>query len=187
MNELINSLLPAVIRFSARPGLWLLRLAAVADAFFLLVAFLAVRNAGGPLAWLLLLVALAFSLATAAFAWRRQRLSRHVAAMEEALTQQRLGGAEVGSTVANPAAARVQEDFLLWEEVRLENSIRSARYLPRVEAAQRAMVRAAGGVVAAPYLKDDLRITLVTFLGTIAAIPAAMAGSFLALLVLALN
>ena len=49
---------------------------------------------------------------------------------------------------------------------------------PRVEAAQRALLRAAGGPVKAPYLRDDLRVTLVAFLGTVAAIPLGVLGAF---------
>ena len=45
-------------------------------------------------------------------------------------------------------------------------------------AAQRALLRAAGGPVNAPYLRDDLRVTLVAFLGTVAAIPLGVLGAF---------
>src|SRR5690606_6163665 len=54
----------------------------------------------------------------------------------------------------------------------------AARWFPRVEAAQRALLRAAGGPVNAPYLRDDLRVTLLAFLGTVAAIPLGVLGAF---------
>ncbi len=44
-------------------------------------------------------------------------------------------------------------------------------WMPRVEAAQRAAVAAAGGLVNAPYLKDDLRITLVSGLVAVIGLP----------------
>ncbi|MBE6484061.1 MAG: hypothetical protein E7Z96_04680 [Actinomycetaceae bacterium] len=44
-------------------------------------------------------------------------------------------------------------------------------WMPRVEAAQRAAIAAAGGLVNAPYLKDDLRITLVSGLVAVIGLP----------------
>lgn len=187
MNELINRVLPAIIRFGSRPGAILLAAAAVSDGFFLLVSWLAVRNVGGLLAWLLLLVAVVFAVAIAGFAWRRHRLARHLDEMELALGRQNLTSGEIAPATPAPERTQLAEELNLWQEVQLENSLRTARYLPRVEAAQRAMVRAAGGVVNAPYLKDDLRLTLLALLGTIAAIPVSFGGTLLAMLVLALH
>jgi len=68
------------------------------------------------------------------------------------------------------------EDAL--REAAAEAQIHTARWFPRVEAAQRALLRAAGGPVNAPYLRDDLRVTLVAFLGTVAAIPLGVLGAF---------
>ena len=45
-------------------------------------------------------------------------------------------------------------------------------WMPRVEAAQRAAIAAAGGTVNAPYLKDDLRVTIVSAIFAAIAIPA---------------
>lgn len=53
-------------------------------------------------------------------------------------------------------------------------------WMPRVEAAQRAAVAAAGGTVNAPYLKDDLRVTIASAILTALAIPAAMFFIFVA-------
>ncbi|MBZ2195212.1 hypothetical protein [Occultella gossypii] len=53
------------------------------------------------------------------------------------------------------------------------------RALARVDQAQRALLAAAGGPVAAPYLKDDLRVTLAAALGVFVAIPI---GSLMAII-----
>ncbi|HLS25154.1 MAG TPA: hypothetical protein VK063_04695 [Beutenbergiaceae bacterium] len=59
------------------------------------------------------------------------------------------------------------------------------RALGSVERAQRALLTAAGGTAGAPYLKDDLRLTIASFLGTLVAIPlAALTGIVLALILL---
>lgn len=43
--------------------------------------------------------------------------------------------------------------------------------MPRIEAAQRAAIAAAGGTDNAPYLKDDLRITIISALTTMMTVP----------------
>lgn len=45
--------------------------------------------------------------------------------------------------------------------------------LTRIEQVQRALLVAAGGPVAAPYLKDDLRLSTMAFLGSLVAVPLA--------------
>ncbi|MHB1063666.1 MAG: hypothetical protein ACYC1Z_04090, partial [Georgenia sp.] len=57
-----------------------------------------------------------------------------------------------------------------------EGTLRTARFLPRVEAAQRAALVAAGGPVHAPYLRDDLRVTITALVGTLAAVPLSVLG-----------
>jgi len=51
--------------------------------------------------------------------------------------------------------------------------------MPRIDAAQRSAIAAAGGVVNAPYLRDDLRITILSALVAAVAVPV---GSFFAIL-----
>lgn len=59
------------------------------------------------------------------------------------------------------------------------------RVLGSVERAQRALLTAAGGTAGAPYLKDDLRLTVASFVGTLLAIPlAALTAIVLALILL---
>ncbi|TDE89945.1 hypothetical protein EXU48_18625 [Occultella glacieicola] len=60
------------------------------------------------------------------------------------------------------------------------------RALARVDQAQRALLAAAGGPVGAPYLKDDLRVTLAAALGVFVAVPlGALLAIILALVLLA--
>lgn len=183
-TELVNRVFPALIRFGSRPGRVLLTAAAIADGSFLVFALLAARATGSFFAWVLVGVAAVLALAIGVFAWRRQRLVAHVDEMEAALAAQNLS-AGVVTAPATPSD-RMGEEFSLLQEVQWEASIRTARYFPRVEATQRALVRAAGGTVNAPYLKDDLRVTLVALLGTTAAIPLGSFGAILSLLILAL-
>ncbi|MGC0251647.1 hypothetical protein [Pseudactinotalea sp. Z1748] len=59
------------------------------------------------------------------------------------------------------------------------------RALAAIDRAQRALLTAAGGTAGAPYLKDDLRITVASLFGTMLAIPlGALAVIVLALVLL---
>lgn len=69
-------------------------------------------------------------------------------------------------------------------DARLESEQRRDTWMPRVEAAQRAAIAVAGGTVNAPYLKSDLRITIVSALLTMAVVPTAIFFSIVALFAL---
>lgn len=56
-------------------------------------------------------------------------------------------------------------------DARMESEQRRDTWLPGIEAAQRAAIAAAGGTVNAPYLKPDLRITLLSAVLTMALTP----------------
>ncbi|HLS15873.1 MAG TPA: hypothetical protein VK095_15300, partial [Beutenbergiaceae bacterium] len=59
------------------------------------------------------------------------------------------------------------------------------RALSKLERAQRALLTAAGGPVAAPYLRDDLRVSVAAMAGTLLVLPlAALAAIILALVLL---
>ena len=182
-SDLINRVFPSIIRFGSRPGGVIVALAAVADGFFLLFAVLAAVTTGAAFAWFLVVVAAVLGLLVALLAWRRVRLTRHVDAMEAALEAQQLSAGVVDRP--SPTADRLSEEMAFLEEVRWENSVRTARYFPRIEAAQRALVLAAGGTVNAPYLKDDLRVTLVALLGALLAIPVGALGAMISITILA--
>lgn len=57
-------------------------------------------------------------------------------------------------------------------------------YMPRVEAAQRAAIAAAGGVVKAPYLKDDLRPTILSAMFSVLSVPVLSLFAIIALFAL---
>ena len=182
-SDLINRVFPSIIRFGSRPGGVIVALAAVADGFFLLFALLAAWSTGAAFAWFLVAVAAVLAVFVGLLAWRRARLTRHVDAMEAALEAQQLSAGVVDRPA--PTADRLSEEMAFLEEVRWEGSLRTARYFPRVEAAQRALVLAAGGTVNAPYLKDDLRVTLVALLGALLAIPVGALGAMISITILA--
>ena len=57
-------------------------------------------------------------------------------------------------------------------------------WMPRIEAAQRSAIAAAGGLVNAPYLKDDLRVALLSGIFTLLSIPLGVFFTFVAFLTL---
>ncbi len=76
----------------------------------------------------------------------------------------------------SPAPDQVQRQH----DAKMEATQLRDTWMPRVEAAQRAAIAAAGGTVNAPYLKDDLRVTIVSAVLSGLAIPAATFFSFVA-------
>src|SRR5699024_544017 len=60
------------------------------------------------------------------------------------------------------------------------------RFMPGVAIVQRIMLDAAGGPVNAPYLKDDLRITILAAIGAVVAVPLSILGAFIAVFALLL-
>ena len=58
------------------------------------------------------------------------------------------------------------------------------RVLAKVEQGQRALLTAAGGPVAAPYLKDDLRITVLSLIATLIVLPIGVLSTIILGLVL---
>ncbi len=76
----------------------------------------------------------------------------------------------------SPAPDQVQRQH----DAKMEATQLRDTWMPRVEAAQRAAIAAAGGTVNAPYLKDDLRVTIVSAILSGLAIPAATFFSFVA-------
>ncbi|WP_418605206.1 hypothetical protein [Georgenia sp. SUBG003] len=83
----------------------------------------------------------------------------------------------VDSRGQDPARYALQDEVDTLNAAMAEGAVRTARFLPRVEAAQRAALVAAGGRVRAPYLADDLRVTIVALLGTLAAVPLSVLGA----------
>lgn len=71
-----------------------------------------------------------------------------------------------------------REDRL--REAASESRRRRNTWMPGVEAAQRSAIAAAGGLVNAPYLKDDLRVTILASIVTFLSVPLNSFFSFIA-------
>lgn len=184
MNRIASNL----VRLTRRPGLLLLGAAAVPISLFVLLGLLVGLQATTGAGWTLFVLALLLATPVALLAIRRERLRRATDGLPEP------GAVVAGGVVdrpaapgADPFAGALGQERGTWDEAMAESQLRTARWLPGVEATQRALVRAAGGVVNAPYLRDDLRVTLLAFLGTVLAIPLAILGAFLAAFVLLLG
>lgn len=184
MNQIATNL----VRLTRRPGFLLLGAATVPVVVFVLLALLVGLQAATGGGWALFAVALLLAVPVALLAIRRERLRRTTDGFPGA------GAVVAGGVVDHPAipatdplTGAVGAEAGTWAEAVAETQIRTARWLPRVEATQRALVRAAGGVVNAPYLRDDLRVTLLAVVGTLLAIPLATLGVFLAAFVLLLG
>ncbi|USR78751.1 hypothetical protein [Arcanobacterium pinnipediorum] len=179
----LNYLLPIIERFTRLPGKILVGASGVVTAVSLIVGWFAGRAATTWIGWWPFAVSMFFALAVVTFAVLRFRLERAVDATIEKLT---------GSVADSTAVTIIDENgnlvgnshYSFDDEVqRVRNAQRQADaqaeaarkrnvFLARVEAAQRAGIAGAGGVENAPYLRDDLRITIVTALLSIVAIPA---------------
>lgn len=174
-----------LIRLANAPGALLVRVSAFFTLPYLLFSFLAWRQSQGAMATILFAVAVVLALALAFFGWRRDRLSKLVDEAE-AHVREPLPYAEM-AVWEDPARS---DEELLEERMRqimdfeTERRLHRDTWLPGVEATQRALVRAAGGVENAPYLKDDLRITVLALTAAVLAIPASAVGTFLSILLL---
>lgn len=174
-GDVLNQVVPALVRLARRPGAALLTLASVSVGLFALLGLAHGLTGTGGASWVPVILAAALAVPIGTLAVRRHRL------------QVQTQGLDDRRTISEHPAALVRQDdpsrFALdGERERIsaamaENALRTARFLPRVEAAQRAARLVAGGTVQAPYLKDDIRITLVALLGTLAAVPLGSLGA----------
>lgn len=177
-GDVLNQVVPALVRVVRRPGALLLRAAAVAVASFALLGLVfALTGAGaGWAAWLPLVLAGFLAVPVVVLAVRRERLQ----ARTDELARHRTVIAGAGEVARSGGAARrdpLQDEMDSVAAAMAESGVRTARFFPRIEAAQRAGLLAAGGPVNAPYLRDDLRVTIAALLGTVAAIPLATIGA----------
>lgn len=176
-SDAMNQLVANVVRLARRPGLMLLVAAAGPVGVFLLLSLLIGLEAVTWAGWLPFVLAALLGVPVILLAVRRERLQRTTASLGE--TPVVAGGVVVvqeGQTDAQRAA--LEQELGTLSEAMEEGRVRTARWFPRVEAAQRSLLRAAGGPVNAPYLRDDLRVTLMAFLGTVVAIPLGVLGTF---------
>lgn len=187
-GDVLNQVVPALVRLARRPGAALLWLAAATLGAFAVLGLVhgLTGNAAGD--WLPLVLAAFLAIPAVVLAVRRRRLQHQV---EEVGPRPTIAGSS-GEVARRdqwadgrvPGDGRWQDERETLSAAMAENALRTARFLPRVEAAQRAARRAAGGTVQAPYLKDDIRITLVALLATLASIPLASFGTVVTLVLL---
>ena len=194
----LKDVLPLVEEMTRGPGKSLVRTAALVDSTLLALGALLARRGVGAFSVLVLALGAVFGAGILVFAIRRARLESRVEQWKRAGRATVAGEAASSSTdysdryrdaapsysplfvvlagaprsaAADPAAARARA-------ARAEAGLRDT-WMPRIDAAQRSAIAAAGGVVNAPYLRDDLRITILSALVAAVAVPV---GSFFAIL-----
>lgn len=200
----LSILLPIIERLTRLPGKALVVAAGLLNALVLIVGWNAGRSSDAAISWMPFVGGVFFAIATLVFAVLRHRLESRVEQTAERFSGEKPGPVvtvdDVGTQSSNQGLIVYTDDgrkihgpnphALSEEEKRIRNQQRmtDARaqaadkrdtFMPRVDAAQRAAIAAAGGVKNAPYLKDDLRVTIVSTLLTMASIPT---GLFLLLL-----
>ena len=148
----LKDVLPLVEEMTRGPGKSLVRTAALVDSTLLALGALLARRGVGAFSVLVLALGAVFGVGILVFAIRRARLESRVEQWKRA-----------GQATVAGEAASSSTDY-------------SDRYR---DAAQRSAIAAAGGVVNAPYLRDDLRITILSALVAAVAVPV---GSFFAIL-----
>ncbi len=182
-GDLLNQVVPPLVRLADRPGALLLRVAAFGVGTFALLGLVHGLVVDGWQAWVPLELAGLLALPVVLLAVRRRRLVLQT----EGVGVHRTVSAnprEIVVVNGEPLAGLREEQRASYDAALAENRIRTARFMPRVEAAQRAAVAAAGGHVHAPYLRDDLRVTIAALLGTLAAVPLSALGSIVTAIVL---
>ncbi|MCS4484173.1 hypothetical protein NXS08_01530 [Gleimia sp. 6138-11-ORH1] len=109
------------------------------------------------------------------FAWRRKDLLRRISAENAKIIA--AGGTQV--IISSGSKDDTSADFKIFAQqqgesiasVRAEFNTRSAKFMPRVEASQRALRELAGGAYQGSWLEHDLRPTLVFFIGAFLSMP----------------
>lgn len=194
----LKDVLPLVEEMTRGPGKSLVRTAALVDSTLLALGALLARRGVGTFSVLVLALGAVFGAGILVFAIRRARLESRVEQWKRAGRATVAGEAASSSTdysdryrdaapsdshevvvidgaprsdEADPADDRARA---AWAEAGLRDT-----WMPRIDAAQRSAIAAAGGVVNAPYLRDDLRITILSALVAAVAVPV---GSFFAIL-----
>jgi hypothetical protein len=194
----LKDVLPLVEEMTRGPGKSLVRTAALVDSTLLALGALLARRGVGAFSVLVLALGAVFGAGILVFAIRRARLESRVEQWKRAGRATVAGEAASSSTdysdryrdaapsdshevvvidgaprsdEADPADDRARA---AWAEAGLRDT-----WMPRIDAAQRSAIAAAGGVVNAPYLRDDLRITILSALVAAVAVPV---GSFFAIL-----
>jgi hypothetical protein len=179
-GDVLNQMVTTLVRVTRRPGAVLIRLAGSAVGVFALLGLAYVAGGSGWRAWVPLVLAGVLAVPIVTLAVRRERLQAQTAGLDPHRTVIANTGT---ATVYDGAQARDDEMESL-SAAMAEGAMRTARFFPRIEAAQRAGLLAAGGPVNAPYLQDDLRVTIAALVGTLAAIPLGTIGSIVTAILL---
>ena len=194
----LKDVLPLVEEMTRGPGKSLVRTAALVDSTLLALGALLARRGVGAFSVLVLALGAVFGAGTLVFAIRRARLESRVEEWKRAEQSTVAGEAASSSTdysdryrdaapsdshevVVIDGAPRSDEADPADDRARAARAEAGLRdtWMPRIDAAQRSAIAAAGGVVNAPYLRDDLRITILSALVAAVAVPV---GSFFAIL-----
>jgi hypothetical protein len=180
-GDMLNQVVPTLVRVARRPGALLLAAAGGAVGIFALLGLLLGTGGSTWTSWIPFAVAVVLAVPVLVLALRRAKLQAQTHDLELRHTVVgSSGGTEVvviDSHGQDPARHALQDEVDTLNAAMAEGAVRTARFLPRVEAAQRAALVAAGGKVRAPYLADDLRVTIVALLGTLAAVPLGTLGA----------
>ena len=194
----LKDVLPLVEEMTRGPGKSLVRTAALVDSTLLALGALLARRGVGAFSVLVLALGAVFGAGILVFAIRRARLESRVEEWKRAERATVAGEAASSSTdysdryrdaapsdshevVVIDGAPRSDEADPADDRARAARAEAGLRdtWMPRIDAAQRSAIAAAGGVVNAPYLRDDLRITILSALVAAVAVPV---GSFFAIL-----
>jgi hypothetical protein len=194
----LKDVLPLVEEMTRGPGKSLVRTAALVDSILLALGALLARRGVGAFSVLVLALGAVFGAGILVFAIRRARLESRVEQWKRAGRATVAGEAASSSTdysdryrdaapsdshevVVIDGAPRSDEADPADDRARAARAEAGLRdtWMPRIDAAQRSAIAAAGGVVNAPYLRDDLRITILSALVAAVAVPV---GSFFAIL-----
>ena len=194
----LKDVLPLVEEMTRGPGKSLVRTAALVDSTLLALGALLARRGVGAFSVLVRALGAVFGAGLLVFAIRRARLESRVEEWKRAGRATVAGEAASSSTdysdryrdaapsdshevVVINGAPRSDEADPADDRARAARAEAGLRdtWMPRIDAAQRSAIAAAGGVVNAPYLRDDLRITILSALVAAVAVPV---GSFFAIL-----
>ena len=199
LPESIGQLARGLSRLFRLPSAAILLLATAAAGLALLLAVVNLTTADPATAghWVVLGLAVLLALPVVLFAIRRRRWLRAVETSAPAVLSTDLvapdeladrvseqmgtapGGQDVHVVLEAITEGRVPPGTGTGARARMTRWLGSGRLgvlgyaLTRTEQAQRALLVAAGGPVAAPYLKPDLRVTVLALLGTLVAVPLA--------------
>lgn len=204
LPDSIGQLARALSQLFRLPTAALLVLAGVANAFAVLFAVLNLTTAdpAGAGDWVVLGLVILVALPVATFALLRWRWFHRLGSPPAVVSTEVVSPSDLADRVSDQmgdvpdaedaqilmdalAEGRMPAGFGTTGRSRLTRWLGSGRLgivgyaLTRVEQVQRALLVAAGGPTGAPYLKDDLRLSTLAFLGTLVAVPV---GSLLAII-----